>query len=343
MPRILLTQAIHEQAQEQLGRLAELVVAPDTSPSTLSRCAQGCDVVVVRAPLPDDIFVNAPSLVGAVRHGAGLDMIPIDAATAAGVLVANVPGANANAVAEHVLASMLRLSRCSVQVAAALNASRSSAWAQARMQAEQGRELRGRTAGLIGYGRVGQSLASICARGFGMTVLVHSRTRRAATPDVDWTSLEELLARSDFVVLTCPLTPQTRALIDAPRLQLMRPDAFLINAARGAVVVEQALLEALRSGRLAGAALDVFDHQPVPDDHPFWSMPEVLLTPHVAGISAQSMTAIGHGVVVAVEHLLRGVPPPHCVNPEALPRFETRVAGLRNQARDKAPGSLPQS
>ena len=108
MPRILLTQAIHPLAQARLAELGEVVVAPDTSAETLRRSADGCEVVIVRAPLPDDIFDAAPSLIGAVRHGAGVDMIPIERPTAHGVLVANVPGVNANAVAEHVLRSMLQ-------------------------------------------------------------------------------------------------------------------------------------------------------------------------------------------------------------------------------------------
>ena len=111
MPRILLTQPIHPQAQARLAELGEVIVAPNTSPDTLRVCAVGCEVVMVRAQLPDDIFDAAASLIGAVRHGAGVDMIPIAAATEHGVLVANVPGVNANAVAEHVLNSMLQLAR----------------------------------------------------------------------------------------------------------------------------------------------------------------------------------------------------------------------------------------
>jgi D-3-phosphoglycerate dehydrogenase len=134
-----------------------------------------------------------------------------------------------------------------------------------------------------------------------------------------------LLARSDFVVLACPLTEQTRGLIGAAELAAMRPSACLINVARGPVVNEAALIDALRGGRLAGAALDVFDVQPLPADHPYRQMEQVLLTPHVAGITEDSMRRMGSGVALAVEHLLRGDVPPHCINPEAESAFRLRA------------------
>jgi D-3-phosphoglycerate dehydrogenase len=137
--------------------------------------------------------------------------------------------------------------------------------------------------------------------------------------------LGDLLAHSDFVVLACPLTAQTRGLIGAAELAAMRPGACLVNVARGPVVQEAALLDALRSGRLAGAALDVFDVQPLREDHPYRQMEQVLLTPHVAGITDDSMRRMGLGVALAVEHLLHGDVPPHCVNPQAVAAFRLRA------------------
>ena len=142
MPRILLTQAIHPQAERQLAALGEVVIAADTQSGTLRDAARGCAVIVVRAPLPDDIFAAAPSLLGAVRHGAGVDMIPIEAASAGGVLVANVPGVNAQSVAEHVLLKMLQLARRSAAMEAALHSS--AGWPAARAVADAGFELAGR-------------------------------------------------------------------------------------------------------------------------------------------------------------------------------------------------------
>ena len=330
MTRILLTQAIHPLAQARLAELGEVVVAPDTAPDTLRACAVGCEVVMVRAQLPDDIFATATSLIGAVRHGAGIDMIPIAAATAHGVLVANVPGVNANAVAEHVLRSMLQLARHAVPMASRLRELRAG-WAQARAFADAGFELAGRTVGLVGFGHVGRAIARLCGTGLSMTVLAHTRSplvpgeliaRRVPLP--------ELLAQSDFVVLACPLTDATRGLIGASELALMKRGACLINVARGPVVQEEALIEALQSGRLAGAALDVFDAIPLRDDHPYWKLEQVLITPHVAGITQDSMLRMGHAAVLAVAQLLRGEMPPNCVNPQAWPVFLRRIESRLN-------------
>ena len=324
MARILLTQAIHPQAQARLAELGEVIVAPDTRAETLRACAVGCDVVMVRAQLPDDIFASASSLVGAVRHGAGVDMIPIDEATARGVLVANVPGVNANAVAEHVLRSLLQLARFSGPIALRLQA-RSAGWGKARAFADAGFELRGRTLGLVGFGHVGRAIGKLCAAGLSMNVLAHTRSPLAAgdSPALR-VPLPDLLAQSDFVVLACPLTDDTRGLIGAAELASMKRGAFLVNVARGPVVQEAALIDALQSGRLAGAALDVFDTIPLRDDHPYWALENVLITPHVAGITDDSMRRMGEGAARAVASLLRGELPPHCINPQALPAFLRR-------------------
>jgi D-3-phosphoglycerate dehydrogenase len=327
--RVLLTQAIHPAAQARLQSFAEVVLAPGTGLSTLRACAAGCAVVIVRAQLPPDIFEAAPTLLGAVRHGAGVDMIPVDAATAHGVLVANVPGVNANAVAEHVLRSMLELARRSRDVARELASGRSAGWARARALADIGVELQGRCVGVVGFGHVGQAIARIARHGFGMEVLATTRSTTVDPLLATARDLDSLLAASDFVVLACPLTDATRGLIGAAQLERMRPGAFVVNVARGPVVRESALIDALRSRRIAGAALDVFDAQPPPDEHPYWQLPQVLMTPHVAGLSEDSMLAMGTRAVDAVTCLLRGELPPHCVNPQALPAFTQRWAASR--------------
>jgi len=328
MPRILLTQAIHPQAQARLAEQGDVIVAPNTSPDVLRACAIGCEVVMVRAQLPDDIFDAAASLIGAVRHGAGVDMIPIAAATARGVLVANVPGVNGSTVAEHVLRSVLQLARHTAPMTLRLR-ERSAGWAKARAFADAGFELAGRTLGLVGFGHVGREIARLCGTGLSMTVLAHTRSPLAPDETIARrVPLLELLAQSDFVVLACPLTDETRGLIGAAELAVMKRGAYLVNVARGPVVQEAPLIEALQSGRLAGAALDVFDAIPLRDDHPFWGMENVLITPHVAGITEDSMLRMGHAAVLAVAHLLRGEVPPNCINPQAVPgflgRFESR-------------------
>ena len=330
MPRILLTQAIHPQAERQLAALGEVAVATDTDAATLRREAEGCAVIVVRAPLPDDIFAAAPRLIGAVRHGAGVDMIPIDSATAHGVLVANVPGVNAVSVAEHVLLKLLQLARRSAALEITL---RSAGWQAARALADGGSELAGRSLVLVGYGHVGQAVARLCAEGLSMRVRAYTR-RGLAADAPSWAepaaSLPALLDGSDYLVLACPLTEHTRGLIGASELARLRPGACVVNVARGPVIDTVALVEALRSGRLGSAALDVFDSQPLPTGHPLWSMPNVLITPHVAGITDDSMRRMGEGAARAVAVLLRGELPPHCINPQALPAFRRRIGALKS-------------
>ena len=143
-------------------------------------------------------------------------------------------------------------------------------------------------------------------------------------------SLPALLDGSDYLVLACPLTEHTRGLIGAPELARLRPGACVVNVARGPVIDTDALVEALRSGHLGGAALDVFDPQPLPDGHPLWSMPNVLVTPHVAGITDDSMRRMGEGAARAVASLLRGELPPHCINPQALPAFLRRFGARKS-------------
>jgi D-3-phosphoglycerate dehydrogenase len=340
MSRILLTQPIHPIAQAQLEELGEVVVAPQTTPDVLIRSAEGCDVVVVRAQLPDDIFEATPTLIGAVRHGAGVDMIPIPQATARGVLVANVPGVNANAVAEHVVHKMLSLARNSTQMATRLQ-QRTQGWTGARAYSDSSFELQDRTVGLIGFGHLGHAIARLCGRGFSMKVLAHTRSSRASSAadaglagvEHALVPLDQLLAHSDFVVLACPLTPETRGMIGAAQLASMRRGSYLINVARGPVVNEAALIEALQSGQLAGAALDVFDAVPLPDDHPYWRMEQVIITPHVAGITEDSMIAMGRGAAFAVECLLRGEVPPNCINPQAIGAFNAAFAQRQLAAR----------
>ena len=210
-----------------------------------------------------------------------------------------------------------------------LRSAGTSGWAAARALADAAFDLAGRTVGLVGYGHVGQAIARVCTSGLAMRVLAHTRSEPSA--GVQWAArvpFAELLQRSDFVVLACPLTAQTRGLIGAPQLALMRESACLINVARGPVVQEAALIDALQGRRLAGAALDVFDTQPLPEGHPYWSMEQVLITPHVAGITEDSMLRMGFGAAQAVEQLLRGELPLNCINPQAEAAFRRRWAAL---------------
>jgi len=247
-------------------------------------------------------------------------MIPIPQATAAGVLVANLPGANAQSVAEYVLFALLALSRRFRAIDGDL---RAHGWAAGRAHADSAQEIAGRTIGIVGPGAVGRAIRDL-ATAFGLRVLASGR--QSVPLGFEPRPLAALLAESDFVVLCCPLTDATRNLIGAAELARMQPHAVLINVARGAVVDEAALVAALRTGKISGAALDVFATQPLPPDHALFGLPNVLLTPHLAGITEASMRRMGLGAVAEVVRVLAGEAPRHLVNPDALPRFRARFA-----------------
>ncbi|MGB5558350.1 MAG: NAD(P)-dependent oxidoreductase, partial [Paracoccaceae bacterium] len=161
-------------------------------------------------------------------------------------------------------------------------------------------------------------------------VLTHTRSPRNLPEGVEAASLDDLLTRADILALCCPLTEETRGLIDAAALARMQPGAILVNVARGPVVDEAALLRALTGGKLAGAVLDVFTTQPLPDDHPFLTLPNVILTPHMAGITEESMLRMGQGVVNEVRRILSGAPPENFVNPEVLSAFRARFGSEKS-------------
>jgi D-3-phosphoglycerate dehydrogenase len=244
----------------------------------------------------------------------------MEAATAAGVLVANVPGANASTVAEHAIFAAIALLRRYRQVDSAL---RTRGWAAARGLADTNRDLGGRVLGILGYGNIGQALRRM-AQGFGMTVIAHTRRPDTLPSDVAAVDFADLLAQSDVLVVCCPLTEATRGLIDDAALAAMKPDAVLINVARGPIIVTDALVAALARGHLWGAALDVFDIQPLPADHPLFTLPNVMLTPHVAGITEDSMLRMGQGTADEVLRILGGQLPLNFCNPEVETAYRAR-------------------
>ena len=304
-----------------LAAHGELVIASAIDPVTIADEAREADIVIVRANLPPILFERATRLRAAVRHGAGLDMIPVDAATRAGVLVANVPGANARTVAEHVMWTSMALLRKFRSVDGDL---RQKGWLAGRDHAVAGHDLSGRRMGIIGFGAVGRNVGEIAAKGFGLDVIVNTRTRRELPAHVRHASVDELVAASDIVVLCCPLTPETTGLINRERIGRMKPGALLINVSRGPVVEDEALIEALSAGRLGGAALDVFATQPLPPDHPYFRFDNVIITPHMAGITEESMMRMGIGAAEETIRVLGGELPVNFCNPEVLERYRLR-------------------
>lgn len=320
---IFSTHPLHPKATAILARAGDLQIASALDDVTLVREAANADIVIVRAPLPTTLFANAPKLRAAIRHGAGLDMIPIAAATQAGVLVANVPGVNARSVAEHVIFVTLALLR---RFRAMDHDLRTQGWLAGREHANLTNELAGRTIGIIGMGNVGRAIFSIARHGFGLDVVANSRSENSLPEGARFASVEELVAQSDVIVLCCPLTPETTGLMSRERIARMKPGALLVNVARGPVIDDAALIEALREGRIGGAALDVFSTQPLPPDHPYFSFPNVIVTPHMAGITEESMERMGVGAAEEAVRVLAGELPLNLRNAEVVEQYWRRFA-----------------
>ncbi|MGE4369844.1 MAG: NAD(P)-dependent oxidoreductase [Burkholderiaceae bacterium] len=325
-PLVLLTDAIHPQVHAHLEQFATVRVAPDTRPDTLIQAAREAQVIVVRSPLPPALFDTADALRGVIRHGAGVDMIPIDAASARAVAVANAPGANAQSVAEYAVGQMISLAHRLTQIDKAL---RASSWPEARALSVHAREITGRTVGLVGTGAIGQAVGRICHFGFGMKVLGYSPSGRTLPDYIQPATLDALFAGSDFVVLACPLNDQTRGLVNSALLHLMKTDAGLINVARGAVIQHADLIQALADGRIAGAALDVFPEQPLDPESALFTFPNVILSPHLAGITDESLQRMGDVVAGQVIQLLHGELPTHLVNTAVREPVRRRLAALQ--------------
>jgi len=269
----------------------------DALPAALAEA----DALIVRSAtrVTDELLEHAPRLRAVGRAGVGVDNIDVEAATRRGVLVMNTPGGNAVSVAEHTLALLLSLARSVPQLNASVHAGR---WEKS---GAAGVEIRGKTLGLVGLGRVGAEVARR-ARALEMNVLAfdpYISENVARELDVTLVPFDDLLRRSDFVSLHTALSPATHNLINAAAIEKMKPGARLINAARGELVDEAALAGALRSGHIAGAALDVFAEEP-PRASPLIGLPGVVATPHVAGSTEEAQEEVGYLIAEQVRDFL---------------------------------------
>lgn len=313
-PRIWTDVHLLPEAAALLEAHADVTAGGD--PAALPGSAAAIISALVRA---DGAWMDqaGATLRAIARPGIGVDNIDIAAATARSILVINTPDGPTESTAEHAVALLLALAK---QVVAADRRFREEGWSAARLR---GVEVRGKTLGIVGLGRIGRRVAQICRQGLGMHVAAYDPLAPAdafaASDVVRVETLDELLVQSQVLTLHCALTPETRGLIGARELALLPQGAWLINVSRGAVIDQTALIDALTTGRLAGAGLDVFDPEPLPDNHPLLRLPNVILTPHIASFTDDGVRAMHLGAAEQVVRLLRGERPPHIVNPEALP------------------------
>lgn len=306
---ILISEFMDEPAVDALRQRFNVRYAPELVErrEALLAAAGEADALIVRNRSQVDaaLLQAAPRLRAVGRLGVGLDNIDLDGCAARGIAVIPATGANARAVAEYVIGTALMLLRGAYASSAEVAA---GAWPRTALS--QGLEAQGRMLGIVGFGGIGRLTARL-AQGLDMRV---AGCDAALPPDhpawretgVAALPLDELLAQADVVTLHLPLTPGTRQLLDAGRIARMRPGAVLINTSRGGIVDESALAQALRAGHLRGAALDVFDQEPLPAGGPLAEAPNLILTPHIAGLTQEANTRVSDMVAAGVTMALTG-------------------------------------
>lgn len=266
-------------------------------------------------PYTAAVLAETPDLRVISRLGVGYDAIDVDEATRRGIVVCTTPGANHHSVADMAIGLILA---CLRQIVASSEAVRAGNWAPPRL----GAELRATTVGVVGTGLIGREVIKRLS-GFEPRVLAYDVVESPEMVErygVRYVSFDELLHESDVITLHAPLLPETRGLIDASALEKMKPTAYVVNTARGPLVDEAAIATALHAGQIAGAALDVFEREPLPASSALRQAPHLILTPHLAGVTQQSRMAMAAMAVENVARVLRGEPPVSCVNPEVLSR-----------------------
>jgi D-3-phosphoglycerate dehydrogenase len=310
--KVLLLEPFDPRGMDLLKESAEVVFARSFDEDTLVEQARDVDGIVARArgTVSRRVMENAPRLKVVGRHGVGVDNIDVEAATELGIQVVNTPLANMESVAEHTIGILLGLSKLIVRVDRGL---RRGQW---REEAEfRGNELKGKTLGIVGTGRVGTRVAEIASLGFDMDLLYRDVVPNPRVEEIGARrcDLDELLALSDYVTLHVPLIPETEYLIGERELGLMKPTAYLLNLSRGNVVKEAALIDALQTGRIAGAGLDVYEVEPLPSASPFLDMENVVLTPHMSSHTDEALWSMSM-VVKDVLAVLGEHPPDFPVN-----------------------------
>ena len=296
-----------------------------TEAELIANCAQADALLVEYAKITPPVVAALERCQVIVRYGVGYDNLDVPAATAAGIWVCNVPDYSLDEVSDHALTLLLALARKLVPLNSAVHAGR---WDVSAVKPVY--RLQEQTLGIVGYGRIGSNLGRKAAA-IGLRVLAcdpylePGLIRERGAEPVD---LETLLRQADFVSLHAPLSPETRHLIDGEALSLMKPSAHVINTARGPLVDNLALAEALRSGRLAGAALDVTEPEPIPADHPLIGLESCLLTPHAAYYSEQSFVDLKTFAAREVVRVLEAGEPKNPLNPEVREAAAARRARL---------------
>jgi D-3-phosphoglycerate dehydrogenase len=325
---MLLNPPLDKSGEAILEPEVEIVRLSNPDRETLLQAVKGIHGLIARGmKVTDEVLAQADVLEVVATPSAGYDHIDIDACSERGIPVVNNAGLNAVSVAEHTIGLMVGLAKAIPLTHQLL---RSEGW-QTRVPyswEQIGFEIDGRTIGIIGVGNVGSRLAHRVRAAFNMTVLAYdpyvSREQMQTFSATKVDRLDDMLPQVDFLSIHAPHTKETYHIIGGPQLAKMKPTAYLMNCARGPLVDEKALLEALRNKAIAGAALDVFEPEPSLDDNPLYKMPNVIVTPHLAGVTREATKRMAMGAAEQTLQVLKGERPPRLVNPEAWDQFMER-------------------
>jgi glyoxylate reductase len=315
-PRLVVTRKLLPAIEARMAELFDCTFNDDDhamSRKELVAAMQNCDILVptVTDSIDADVITAAPaSLKMIANFGAGVNHIDLAAAKAKGILVTNTPGVFTDDTADLTMALILNVPRRLGEGHRLMRSGEWKGWAPAGML---GHRVGGKTLGIVGFGRIGEAVA-VRARAFGMTILYNKRHRLPASVEEELgvvfePDLDRLIAKSDIITLHCPLTAETDRLMNRARIGMMKPDAYLINSSRGELVDEDALIEALTRGKIAGAGLDVYTHEPAVDSR-FLSIPNVVLLPHLGSATFEGRGASGEKVIANIRIFADGHRPP---------------------------------
>ena len=302
----------------------EAVYAPILAEAHAYQIGAARDEIAPHFHAHAELLKRAPNLLVVSSNGAGFDPVDVEACTKAGVLVLNQSGGNAQSVAEHALGMLLTLSKRIIEADRVLRRDR-----DVNRNALMGTEVQGRTIGIVGIGNVGRRIAELCKGLLGMKVLAYDPYLSAseiAARGAEKVELDDLLRRSDYVSINCPLTKESRGMIGAREFALMQKHAYFITTARGFIHDEAALLDALEQKRIAGAGLDVWSKEPPPPEHPLLQFDNVLASPHTAGVTREARENMGRIAAEQMLDALDGKRPPRIINPEAWAHYSERFA-----------------
>jgi len=313
-PKVLLSEDINPYGKKLLEDRVELIIAPDTSEETAIELIKDVTGLILRATtiINKRVLSHAKNLKVIARTGVGVDNVDIEEATKRGIYVCNFPGMNNLTVAEQTISMIMSLSKQTIHMH---NSVKNGNWNE-RFSTNQ-IEVSGRTLGIIGMGQIGQMVANKCSVGLDMKILgydpyVSGKLENKAI--VFANSLEDLFKKSDFISIHVPNLPETEGMVNGELISLMKESAFLINTSRGMVVNEAELIEALENNKIRGAALDVFQKEPLDTNSPFHSLSNVVLSPHCAGSTWESNVRIASGAAQAVLDVIEGRVPVSAYN-----------------------------